>query len=84
MICEATTPPDAPPNVKPQNMLVTNSERCFSGPNSDVIVMAVGMAPPRARPVRNRNQLVAGFLKRLNLPASRIGTGFGGLRGRIG
>jgi hypothetical protein len=29
-------------------------------------------------------QLVAGFLRRLNLSASRIRTGFGGLRGRIG
>ncbi|MCY1412250.1 hypothetical protein D9M71_276500 [compost metagenome] len=53
-MCAATTPPRAEPRVKPQNMLVTISERRRSGQYSEVRVMALGMAPPRPRPVRKR------------------------------
>ncbi|MDT4826041.1 hypothetical protein FQZ97_593390 [compost metagenome] len=54
--CAATTPPSAEPRVKPQNMLVTISERRRCGQYSDVRVMALGMAPPRPRPVSRRSR----------------------------
>ncbi|MCY1428496.1 hypothetical protein D9M71_443830 [compost metagenome] len=53
--CAATTPPKAEPRVKPQNMPVTIKERRRCGQYSDVRVMALGIAPPRPRPVSRRN-----------------------------
>ncbi|GLC92566.1 hypothetical protein Tamer19_19740 [Cupriavidus sp. TA19] len=48
-------PPKAEPSVKPQNMVVTRKERRLSGQNSEVSVIALGMAPPRPSPVRKRS-----------------------------
>ena len=57
--CRDRAPP--PPNrrtrqpiVKPQNITVTRNERLRSGQYSEVSVIAIGMAPPRPRPVTKR------------------------------
>ncbi|MNH47477.1 hypothetical protein D3C79_1107350 [compost metagenome] len=48
-------PPPAMPRLKPQNMLVTNSDLCRSGVYSDSSVVALGMPAPRPSPVRKRS-----------------------------
>ena len=52
--CALTIPPIAEPSVKPQNIRVTSAPRRRAGKYSEVMVMVLGMAPPRPRPVRKR------------------------------
>src|SRR3954454_9970046 len=54
MMPAAARPPKAPPIVKPQNIMVTRNERLRSRLYSEVRVIAIGMAPPRPRPVTKR------------------------------
>ena len=54
-IWAATTPPSAEPRVKPQNMVVTISERRHYGQYSEVRVIAFGIAPPNPETGQNRN-----------------------------
>src|SRR3954451_17464149 len=54
MMPAAARPPKAPPIVKPQNIMVTGNERLRSGLYSQGSVIAIGMAPPRPRPVMKR------------------------------
>jgi hypothetical protein len=54
-MCEAARPAAAEPVVKPQNIMVTMVAGLRSGQNSDVRVIAAGMAPPRPRPVTKRS-----------------------------
>src|SRR3954464_9606033 len=54
MMPAAPGPPKAPPIVKPQNIMVTRNERLRSGLYSEVRVIAIGIAPPRPRPVMKR------------------------------
>ncbi len=52
----ASRPPSAEPRVKPQNIAVTISARCRRGQYSEVRVIALGIAPPRPRPVKKRSR----------------------------
>ena len=52
--CALTTPPKAEPRVNPQNIRVTSAPRRRAGKYSEVMVMVLGIAPPRPRPVRKR------------------------------
>src|SRR5687767_1289065 len=55
--CAAARPPKADPSVKPQNIKVVRNDRRFSGQNSEVSVIAFGIAPPRPMPVRKRRMV---------------------------
>ena len=63
MMPAAARPPSAAPMVKPQNITVTRNERLRSGQYSEVSVIAIGMAPPRPRPVTKR-QIVSDSTRR--------------------
>ena len=43
--------------MKPQNISVVRNDRRFSGQNSEVSVIALGIAPPRPMPVRKRRMV---------------------------
>ncbi len=55
MRAAATSPPSAAPTEKPTNMVMTMVARRRCGLNSDVSATALGIAPPRPRPVRKRS-----------------------------
>ncbi len=54
IIAAASRPPRAAPTEKPQNMIITRVARRRCGLYSAVMAMALGIAPPRPSPVKNR------------------------------
>ncbi len=56
MTVAATAAPSSPPSGTPTITTATATVRHFGGVHSAVSVVAIGVAPPRPRPVRTRNQ----------------------------
>lgn len=56
----ASSPPAAEPSVKPQNIVVTSSERHLAGAYSAISAVALGIAAPSPMPVRKRSAVSAG------------------------